>query len=259
MNNRIKKIVDTFLKDWITKEEVEVIFICGSYVTGNPTSYSDIDVFMITNDSQSVKVRGNKIIDEILIEYFVNPPSQVESYMRDGYNSNTQITAHMIVTGEVYYEKNKELVENLKSKANEYLKKEFKELDKTYVEVLKYGLWDGFDNLEEAFKRDEITFEMSFNTFLYSNLYVTYSKFLQLPIVESERVERYLTQNSYRDKYKVKEFTDAYFRDELLKIFSLNDYIEKMKVLEKLVQYVLNEMGGLELDGWKIKSELDLK
>ena len=259
MNDKIKSIIDIFLKDWVIKDEVEVVFICGSYVTGNPTSHSDIDIYMITNDSQKVRERGNKIISGVLIEYFVNPPSQVESYMQDEYNSNSQTTAHMIATGEVYYQKNSLLVENLKNKAQEYLTKEFKKLPQTYIEVLKYGLWDGFDNLQEAFKRGEKTFDMSFNTFVYSNLYVTYSKFLRLPVVSSERVERYLTQKSYRDKYKVKEFTDMYFRDEFFKLFELNNDSQKMEVLETLVQYVIEEMGGLKLDGFKIESELDLK
>ncbi|MFT4244114.1 MAG: nucleotidyltransferase domain-containing protein [Candidatus Woesearchaeota archaeon] len=259
MNNKIKNIIDSFLKDWIVKDEVEVIFICGSYVIGNPTSYSDIDIYIVTNDSQKIRERGNKIIDGVLIEYFVNPPLQVENYMQDEFNSNTQITAHMIVTGEIYYQKNSLLVENLKNKAHEYLNTNFKELSKTYIEVLKYGLWDGFDNLQEAFKRGEKTFEMSFNTFVYSNLYVTYSKSLRLPVISSERVERYLTQKSYRNKYRVKEFTDTYFKDEFLKLFELNTYSQKMDTLKELVQYVIEQMEGLELNGFKIESELDLK
>ena len=259
MDNKIKNIIDIFLIDWIIKDEVEVVFICGSYVTGNPTSHSDIDIYMITNDSQKIRQRGNKIIDGVLIEYFVNPLCQVESYMQDEFNSNIQITAHMILTGEVYYQKNSLLVENLKNKAQKYLNTNFKELPKTYIEVLKYGLWDGLDNLQEAFKRGEKTFEMSFNTFVYLNLYVTYSKFLRLPVVSNERVERYLTQKNYRDKYRVKEFTDTYFKDEFLKLFELNTYSQKMEALKVLVQYVIEEMGGFEINGWKIESELDLK
>ncbi|MCH8519311.1 MAG: nucleotidyltransferase domain-containing protein [Nanoarchaeota archaeon] len=260
MDIKIKQIIDIFLQNWIHKEEVEVIFICGSYVTGNPSKHSDIDVHIVTNNSIHTRVRGNKIINGVLVEYFVNPLCQVESYFKEEYNSNTQNTAHMIHTGNIYYQKNSSIAQELKLRAQETLNLKFKELNTIQIEIMKYSLWDGFDNLQEAYQREEKSFELSFYTFIYSNLYVTYAKFLRLPIISSERVERYLTQESYRDKYLVQEFTDSYFREEYLTLISKNiEMSSKMKVLEDLVKYVLEEMGGFEVDGWRIESELDLK
>ncbi len=36
-----------------------------------------------------------------------------------------------------------------------------------------------------------------------------------------------------------------------------NVKLELMKSYEQLTQYVLNKMGGFEIDGWKIKSPVE--
>ena len=42
-----KIALETFLKEWQDKEEVVGALICGSYITGNPSKRSDIDVHII--------------------------------------------------------------------------------------------------------------------------------------------------------------------------------------------------------------------
>lgn len=58
--------------------------VCGSYITGNPSTHSDLDVHIILNENVNYRERGNKIVDGLLIEYFkddytnVRPMSQTQ-------------------------------------------------------------------------------------------------------------------------------------------------------------------------------------
>ncbi|MGE8035840.1 nucleotidyltransferase domain-containing protein [Lysinibacillus sp. NPDC093692] len=42
--------LEEFLKDWKNRNDVVGALVCGSYVTGNPTNRSDIDVHIILSD-----------------------------------------------------------------------------------------------------------------------------------------------------------------------------------------------------------------
>ncbi len=72
------------------------ILVCGSYITGNPSTHSDLDVHIILNENVNYRERGNKIVDGLLIEYFANPAKQIREYFKDDYTnvrpmSQTQI------------------------------------------------------------------------------------------------------------------------------------------------------------------------
>ncbi len=54
-----------------------MLFLGGSYATGNYTENSDIDISIITKNNY--KKRGNVIIDDIMIEYFINPISELKN------------------------------------------------------------------------------------------------------------------------------------------------------------------------------------
>ena len=61
-----------FLKNWENKKEVVGAIVCGSYITGNPSNHSDIDIHLLLSSKTKWRERGNVIIDGILIEYFAN-------------------------------------------------------------------------------------------------------------------------------------------------------------------------------------------
>ena len=65
--------LDIFMSNFEHSDDVIGILVCGSYVTGNPTNHSDLDVHIILNNAVGYRARGNKIIDGLLIEYFANP------------------------------------------------------------------------------------------------------------------------------------------------------------------------------------------
>ena len=64
-----EKAVDKFIKKWKSKKEVIGALVCGSYVTGNPTKHSDIDIHIILDNKCNWRMRGDEYVDGFLMEY----------------------------------------------------------------------------------------------------------------------------------------------------------------------------------------------
>ncbi|MDR0272764.1 MAG: nucleotidyltransferase domain-containing protein [Clostridiales bacterium] len=58
-----KKKLEIFLADFEYKNDVVGVLACGSFVTGNPTKHSDLDVHIVLDENVNYRERGNKYID----------------------------------------------------------------------------------------------------------------------------------------------------------------------------------------------------
>ena len=58
-----EKALYKFLEKYQDKPYFEGALLCGSYSTGNQNKFSDVDVHIVTSDSQNWRERGNKIVD----------------------------------------------------------------------------------------------------------------------------------------------------------------------------------------------------
>jgi predicted nucleotidyltransferase len=67
MKTIIKKTVEKFLEEWGHNKEIIGVVVCGSYVTGNPTKHSDIDLQIILDEGIKWRERGNRIINGIFL------------------------------------------------------------------------------------------------------------------------------------------------------------------------------------------------
>ena len=54
-----KVALEKFLKKWENKKEVIWILVCGSYVTGNPSKHSDIDIHILLDSKLLGKGKWN--------------------------------------------------------------------------------------------------------------------------------------------------------------------------------------------------------
>jgi predicted nucleotidyltransferase len=179
-----------FIKKWENRKEVTGAIVCGSYVTGNPGSHSDIDVHIILDSGTSWRERGNEIIDGFLIEYFANPARQHDLYAEEDYKSGKRINAHMFCTGRVLFDKTGELKKLVEDSGN-YLEKEFPGLSDIEIESAKYHIWDACDNLEEIFESGSEDFFFIFYNDL-KDLFETYAKFLQYESIAVHKLRRFL-------------------------------------------------------------------
>lgn len=64
MNWREK--LDKFLNDFKYKDDVIGVLACGSYITGKPTSHSDLDVHIILKKDCDYRLRTTKFVDGVL-------------------------------------------------------------------------------------------------------------------------------------------------------------------------------------------------
>jgi predicted nucleotidyltransferase len=249
--------LDKFLKPWKENKEVIGIVVCGSYITGSPTKHSDIDLHIVLKRGCSWRERGNKIVDGILMEYFANPPEQIEKYMESDYKKRRTMDAHMFSTGKVLFDKDGE-VEKLRVLARSYLKKSFDKMPSFKVEFGKYHLFDMADNLEEVFNRNTPDFDFVYFNFL-NNLLEYYSEFLSFHLIGENKVYRFLTDKNDQKKYLIKKFSDENFRKRFVSAMCCKNKKDMLKEFKYLANYVQNKMGGFNIDGWKMRSPVDVK
>lgn len=246
---------EKFIAEWKKKKEVVGILACGSYVTGNPSAHSDIDIPIILSDKVDWRERGNKIVDGFLIEYFANPLKQIRKEFEENYNDNRQVTAHLLATGKVLYDKDG-TVKKLRKEAKAWLNKKLKRSGRIEIEFAKYCIWDECDNLQSIYKRKSPSFEFTYYGFLGRILH-NYSKFVGHAMSSRYNTFEFLTDRKTQKKYLSKEFPDRRFVKLFATAMGEHNRDQMMKNAEELKNYVLDKMGGFNVDEWKVRTKLD--
>lgn len=252
MQDKWKVALEKFLKKWENKKEVTWILVCGSYVTGNPSKHSDIDIHILLDSKTTRRERGNEIIDGFLIEYFANSTKRHHQYLEEDLKSRHKINAHMFCTGEILLDKTGEL-KRLVQYSQKYLKKKNPKLNKMQIEIAKYHIWDMCDNLEEVFDSNTEEFYLVFYNFL-NKLFETYAQFLQFDTVPIDKLRRFLVNEQDKKKYLVSDFPDKKFTKMIVSAINIKDKTKMMEEFKTITKYTLKKMGGFNIDGWKIKS-----
>lgn len=250
-----EQALEKFIGKWKDKKDVVGALVCGSYITGNPSPHSDIDIHILLSKSTNYRERGNEYIDGILIEYFANPLPQHIKYLESDFKNRRRVNVHMLTTGKVLFDKTGELKE-LINIANKFKKKKFKASSKIQNEIAKYFIWDSLDNLEEVYESNAKDFEMVYFVSLQDlfNYYATYLQYESIPI---HKLRRFLSNKKDQEKYNVPTFPDSKFQKDFIKAIELKDKTQMMRAYKKIVIHVLNEIGGFNIDGWKIKTPVE--
>lgn len=251
-----KSTVQTFLKRWKDTDTLVAVLACGSYVTGNPSTHSDIDLHLILPEGTNWRERGNIILDGILIEYFANPPQQIKAYFKEDYTDGNYMSPTQFLTGLVIFDKIG-IIPQLQKVAQTYKDKAFPRTPAPLVELQKYSLWDTLDNVQDSYERKSKDFFLVYYTALH-HLYETYAKYLRYPVSGFAKVYDTLTNNISRKKYLLTSFPDTQFVTLFEKAIQLQDTDAMTQSITSLTEYVLKKMGGLQIDGWKLRSPLSL-
>lgn len=245
-----------FLKGWKVKSEVIGAMICGSYITGNPSMHSDIDIHIILSDDVEWRERGNLIINGFLIEYFANPPRQIRGYFREDYNDHSTMSMVQFVTGRIVFDTTG-VINELKIEAKDLIAKKHDELSDTGVELKKYSMWDDLDNLKDSFEQQRADFLFTYHNALL-RLFNIYCGYLNLETISYYQIYSYLSDPKYLDKYIKSSFPDEDFKKLFIVAIQEVNREKMMDHFEELSNHVLQKMGGFEIDGWKLRSPLDL-
>lgn len=246
--------LDSFLEEWKSKKEVIGALVCGSFVTGRPSSHSDIDLHIILTEEADWRERGNTYVDGFLIEYFVNPPRQIISYFEEDYAERRKMSMVQFVTGKVLFDSTG-VISQLKEEANHWLIKEYPPLSEVVKEIKKYSLWDLLDNVEDCYEQDRGDFLFTYHNSLYG-LYSEYAQLLQVEIVPYHQLKSYFQDPFYLQKYVKDPFPDSLFVQKFLAAIPEQDPIQMMIKYKDMTKYVLEQVGGFKIDGWRIRSEV---
>lgn len=252
-----EKALVKFLESWEQEEYVIAAVATGSYVVGNNTYKSDIDVHIILADEVDWRERGNKYVDGYLIEYFANPIKQIYQYLDEGLKDGDRIDANMFTIGKVIFDKSG-VTTDLKMRAKDDLLKPFKELDQATLEITRYLIWDYFEEVEECYKTESPNYNYLYYLYL-QKLLDGYARYLRTPLPGNYKVYKFFKDEGYRRKYGISDFPDNEFKVKFLKCLEHKDRVDGYNEIHALKDYVLGKMGGFEVDGWKFKSPLMIK
>lgn len=243
--------LDKFLAPWRKNKEVVGALVCGSFVMGNPTKHSDIDLHIVLSEKAKWRERGNEVVDGFLIEYFANPPRQIIEYFKEDYNNGKQMAITQFITGKIIFDDGS--IELLKKEAKKWHSKKFAKPSPVSNELNKYAIWDMLDNLQDCLDKKDANFWFIYHNFV-AELMQHCCKFVGYPAIKDYRTLDILTKEKIRKKYLLPEFPDKAFSNLIIKAFAADNKNKAMLIYEKISQHLLKQMGGFSINGWKIKS-----
>ncbi|NMA51290.1 MAG: hypothetical protein GX951_05560 [Mollicutes bacterium] len=229
-----EKALEKFIGKYKEKDYVIAAVLVGSYASGNQNEKSDIDVQIITTET-GWKKRGNVIVDDIMIEYFMNPVSEIYKYMENDHNKRRRLSdAGMYVHGKVIFDKTG-ITQELKKKGLEYYEKDFPDPDETTIMINNYICWDLMNELEDKINNKE---NISFNyNLLLKELISNYYYKNKISTVPFAKIEKIFKDKNYRDKYHLKNYPDDEFVSLVLICFENETYVN----IKKLYNYVIQD------------------
>jgi HEPN domain-containing protein len=249
--------LNKFLEPWKHRDEVIGFLVCGSYITGNPSKRSDIDLHIITSDNTEWRERGSNFINGYHIEYFVNPPKQIRAYFKQSHRTNKLDSQTQFVTGKILSDKTGSIAQ-LKKEAGDWLGKQFNGFDDISLILQKYVLWDILDNLQDIYEKKSKSFRYAYYSGLREVLKF-YSKYIGWEIYSPERIFELLSDPVVQKKYLQSEYPDPVFRDLFIKCITFVKESEMLECFEELVDYVFKHSEGFEIDGWVVRTPLGLE
>jgi predicted nucleotidyltransferase len=243
-----EKSINKFLASWKKKPGYMGALLTGSYAVGTQNEFSDIDIHIVYANGTGWRERGNIKIDGYLFEYFANPISQYDAYMKKEFSNGKNHTARMFVVGQILEDTTGD-VARLKKEGKVYLSKKLQKSGKIQNELAKYSIWDGVDELQGK--------EGANFTYLYAltlnKIFESYCEFLGVEKMAPSKVYRYFTDAKFRKNYGVNDFPDSQFAGLFVRAFDA----QSLGNVRKLAMHAQKIMGGFDIDGWKLKTKIE--
>jgi hypothetical protein len=148
LHQAVKFILDRFT--------VSGIIASGTIIRGNPDSTSDLDIYVI--HQESFRQRLQKFFNGVPAEIFINPPAAVESYFADEHAARRPLTAHMLTTGFVILELDP-IVSTLREEAAAWLQKS-PESSPQSLTMARYMVATLYEDALDVVEQDPVTAQM---------------------------------------------------------------------------------------------------
>jgi hypothetical protein len=222
-------------------KDVIGIIVSGSMMYSTIDKNSDIDIHVILDSKCDYRERGNIWIRGIEVEYFKNPPLQIESYFEK--EKKSPHTAHMLAFGEVVYSQS-DVIEELVNQAKSIVKETPSQLRAFEVEFEKYFIDDYYKDLEDALLNQDLVGTSIIRSKIINRSIDIFCKIHQIRRGKDKRLRSQI------------ELLDPSFFKKIEQ--SLNENWAKMASIEALRIATENLLGGRRSEEWKLRSQLDL-
>jgi len=253
IHNNWNEKLNTFLANFEYTNDATGILVCGSYITGSPTSHSDLDVHIVLDDTANYRERGNKIIDGLLIEYFANPPKQIHQYFEEDIHDRSLMSQTQFATGKILLDKEGQ-VKALKQKAQTMIADFYTASSTPLLELDKYFLWDMQDDLQDAHKTSRPDFDFIYYTRL-DMLLAKYMGSINRPY-NSKTILGNITDPVVREKYLLRELPDPNISKLIAAAISAKEIAAKLNAYQQLTATIIVASGGFDINNFKLKGEL---
>ena len=242
-----------FIENWEHIELTDAIFLTGSYATGNATKESDIDIFIILNDSVEWRERGNRKIDGFLVEYFANPLEQVKSYTVNNLKHGNLTQINMFKQGKLLFDRNN-TAEQVLAYCESMLKEGIPQMGDVELQNRLYGLWNDMDELCAAYVKVSPDFMAQYYRFCL-NAFCLYSRFICAALPDVHHLYKWLADKAFALRYGLPAYPDTKMSAMMQESFDSND---TMRHAEKMYKYISDKTGGFDIEKYTFRSKCDL-
>ena len=161
------------------KENILGILVSGSYVTGQLSKNSDIDLFVVMKDV-NWREKGIKMFHGVEVEYFLQPYSQVLNYFESESTILKRTTINMFSSGKILFDpqqKVKELVRIAKRLSVQKLPA----IPKSKIDIMKYFIEDNLKDLSDAITNRNVALANMITNSLFQDILENYFLIERLP------------------------------------------------------------------------------
>lgn len=240
--------IDLFLNDFEYKDFIKGVLIGGSFaVDSKKDPMGDIDIHILLIDTCNFSLKGTKQMKGAFISYLAYPLSHWYKIVQREEFSNTRVLAHLYATGEIFRDDDGFLAQ-MKAESHKLLHHKFFPLKDSEKELCKYGFWNVFQSVKEAFHQERDHFSYLYY-YLLDQVLTGYSRYLQTDVPNIKKLDQTLTQLEYNRQYLYNSFPDKNFVPFFYE--SMKD--PQISSLENLLDYVWGQMGGFDPSDWSIK------
>ncbi len=233
-------------------EDIEVVFLTGSYVVGNADEYSDVDLYIILKEDVDWRERGNIMINGYLIEYFANPWRAVEAYIDRSHKQCGIAECKMITTGIILLDKH-DLAKDYVNYCVDKMVEEFPKMEDFNIKMEHYRMWDHIDEMTRCFSEKSKDFTFQYYQFVMDT-FKFYSRYLCAPIPGESHIYKWLTDKNYHENFGLPKYPDPIMLDLMMSMFESEQEEVMMNQALKLRDYVLNHTPDFNINNFVLRS-----
>jgi hypothetical protein len=234
----------SFLESFPSKSSLCGAIAFGSYVTGNPSKYSDIDLHLVLENSLTWAGRGKTITSGTSIDYAVSSPDRIRSLYEEDFRANRRHRAVQFSTGQIIFDE-AGIVEELKREANLWLTRPFAKPDEQQQYFDRCIIWDNFEKVRKCFELQASDFELILFHSL-SHLVEVYFRACGLPIVDLCLLTPLMSDDQTKEKYLFKDYIVEGFSKRFLNVINTSERHDRYHWYSELVDFTIDEMGGYD-------------